>query len=715
MKVINGSARETHRSAVPLEHCKTPAIPESLGMKRTATSDMPAAHAGDILLLPIAAVALWTLAYQLVLIVRWPAGMITWCFLVAVGLASFLLRRLWKQTDYIPGKGYRFHLAHLFLLVLGLAYAITALFVRRPNQDDVVYMHRVLTQLLDLGQPIYLRQTSVDMDAAAFSPVHLATSYEMFMGFLGHYLRIDPLYFYQVIGHVIAAFSVPFVYYWCTRVFGLRRWTASIGALFGIGFLLLADESSFGALLGAGFPLVAGQSLSAVNTRGMLGFATVSGYLWQGKPIVWIVLAPIALALTYRYLDRGNRADLVWLAFLGIAGVGVSNTAIYLIPAVIGCAWLAYFAVGRFERRGRAEFLTQIRRGLLLAIPVAYPVGILLLLAIKVIPQPIDTRMYGPSYMPWREAVDYVIGGRGDYLRDVVIMLAVPLLIVRGRQGLFLFFYLAAVWLLCLNPILAPFWMKSILAYCYFRLVYLLPLPLLCALLAAAGPRLMDNRRLLTERLTTALGFAAVVVTFPFSYHGISILPRDPKLGIGWKSPSEDQLLPSNLAFAKAAGPYIAHAKLLAPNWTASCELPLLFPTMKIVAPRLVLHYFSNAGNPEEGVLRGQAQAFVESPILRSPKQFKSFEPKFRTVIETGRANAVATPESESDRVLAVLKSINPAWRRVLTAGGLVLMLPSDAGPQGGAQVRMWRSAGAMRHVADTNKFTYQSGFSLTE
>src|SRR5438094_3195465 len=163
----------------------------------------------------------------------------------------FAIGQLWKKTNATPVKGYRFHLSQVLLLVLGIAYATTALFVRRPNQDDVVYFHRALAQLSALDQPIVLRQTSVDMDAAAFSPVHLATSHEMLMAFLGHYLGIDPLYFYQVIGHVFAAFSVPFVFYWCTRRFGLNRWAAAIGALLAIGFLLLADKSSFGALLGA--------------------------------------------------------------------------------------------------------------------------------------------------------------------------------------------------------------------------------------------------------------------------------------------------------------------------------------------------------------------------------------------------------------------------------------------------------------------------------
>src|SRR6266516_1713774 len=91
-----------------------------------------------------------------------------------------------------------------------------------------------LSQLSALNQLFFLRQTGVDMDAAALSPVHLASSYEMLMAFLGHYLRIDPLYFYQVVGHMAAAFSLPFVLYWCARWFELDRWAAAIGAFLGI-------------------------------------------------------------------------------------------------------------------------------------------------------------------------------------------------------------------------------------------------------------------------------------------------------------------------------------------------------------------------------------------------------------------------------------------------------------------------------------------------
>src|SRR5438094_83189 len=402
-------------------------------------------RAGDVLLVPIAAVAFWTLAYQLVLILRWPAKTITWCFLV-ISVAGFLaLGRLWKKTSAMPGKGYRFHPSDFLLLLLGLAYGITALFVRRPNQDDVVYFHRALAQLLHLNQPIFLRQTSVDMDAAAFSPVHLATSYEMLMAFMGHYLGIDPLYFYQVIGHVIAALSVPFVFYWCIRRFGLSRWTATIGTPLGMGFLFLADRSSFGVLLGAV------KSLQSADPAGWVGFATVSGYMWQGKPIVLILFLPIGLALSYRFLTRGNASDLVWLAFLGVAGVGLSNIALYAIPALIWCSWIAFVILQLFEHKTRENVWQQVRRGLLLIIPLIYPIAILVSLKLDIIPKPIDIHLLGPRYLPWREAVDYAIGGPAEYLRDVVLMIAVPLLIVRGTTGLFIFLYLCAVWLFCLN------------------------------------------------------------------------------------------------------------------------------------------------------------------------------------------------------------------------------------------------------------------------
>jgi hypothetical protein len=131
------------------------------------------------------------LAYQLVLIARWPAWTIIWFFFAIGALGFFFLSRLWTRTNATPFRGYCFHRSPLLLVVLAIGCAAAPLFMRQPNQDDIVYFHRALAQLSALGEPILTRQTSVDMDAAAFSPVHLATSQEMLMAFqeLAQYVR----------------------------------------------------------------------------------------------------------------------------------------------------------------------------------------------------------------------------------------------------------------------------------------------------------------------------------------------------------------------------------------------------------------------------------------------------------------------------------------------------------------------------------------------
>jgi hypothetical protein len=500
------------------------------------------------------------------------------------------------------------------------------------------------------------------MDAAAFSPVHVATSHEILMALVGRYLGIDPLYFYQIIGHSLAAFAIPFVLYWCARTFGLDRWPAAIGALLGVGFLLLDNPG----------PAVIG------TVSRYWSFGMAAGYLWEGRSIVFILALPMALALSYRFLNHGNQTDLVWLTLLAIASVGLANTALYLVPAVVWCSGMSFLATQLFEFKEPRNLGTLIRRGLFLIIPLLYPVGILVLLIANIIPKPGNISMYGPTFMPWTESMTFFVGGPAGYVRNIVLMIAVPLIIVRGKTGLFLFFYACAVWLFCLNPLLGPWWMRHIMALCHFRLNYLVPLPLFCALLPAAAPSLSRKRSsdCRGDRLLVAGALLAVIITFVFDFHALSIIPISEQAG--WKSPLEYQLVKENTEFAQAAGKYIEHSKLLVPTWTAGCELALLFPEMKEVAPRLVTHYFTNAGNPDEGLLRRRAQVFVEADKSGNPKQLQLLEPKFRQVIETGRANAVAVPESESDRVLATLQSIDPRWHRILKAGGLVLFLPAN-------------------------------------
>jgi hypothetical protein len=477
----------------------------------------------------------------------------------------------------------------------------------------------------------------------------------MLMAFLGHFLGINPLCFYQVVGHALAAFSIPFVFYWCVRCFGMSRWLAACGAICAIIFLLIdtAGPASYGN--------------------------TAFGHMWHGKAIVWILFLPVALVLTYRFISVGKAADIFWLTSLAIAGVGFSNSSLYLLPATIGCVSIAFVLTEFVSHIEWKNAWRSIQRCLWLALPCAYPIGILLLLALNVIPKPVDTQGFGgANYIPWNQGIDYVVGHGPQHLRNVALMLLIPAPIIGGRKGLFFLVYVGLVWLLCLNPLLAHRWMKNIFAVCYFRLNYLLPLPLLCAMVATVVRKWISTpSRFLPERVLPGIAIGAVISVLFYSSRSLVILPRSEQLG--WKSPLDLQLQRPNVEFAKAAKPYLEHSKLLAPGWTASCELPLLFPDMKVVAPRLVMHYFANAGKKEEGSIRRMAQAFVETdPATRTTARRAADErAAFDAIVTSGKANAIAVPKAQSARVEAELQAIDSRWHKAVEAGGLDLFVPS--------------------------------------
>ncbi|CAN5757494.1 hypothetical protein BH23ACT2_BH23ACT2_00830 [soil metagenome] len=72
--------------------------------------------------------------------------------------------------------------------------------------------------------------------------------------------------------------------------------------------------------------------------------------IWQGKVILLCLMVPLLLVYASRYVERPTRARAGWLFAGGVAAVGLSTTAMFLVPllALAGAAplWL--------RRRGRA-------------------------------------------------------------------------------------------------------------------------------------------------------------------------------------------------------------------------------------------------------------------------------------------------------------------------------------------------------------------------
>src|SRR5215469_5397818 len=78
--------------APPKDPTQPPAALRGLEMTKTLSVAERSVQtgAGDILFVPIALAAFWTVAYQLVLVARWPAQTIVWCFL-AIAFAGLFL------------------------------------------------------------------------------------------------------------------------------------------------------------------------------------------------------------------------------------------------------------------------------------------------------------------------------------------------------------------------------------------------------------------------------------------------------------------------------------------------------------------------------------------------------------------------------------------------------------------------------------------------
>jgi len=105
-------------------------------------------------------------------------------------------------------------------------------------------------------------------------------------------------------------------------------------------------------------------------------------------------------------------------------------------------------------------------------------------------------------------------------------------------MDLSIFLCLCAVWLFCFEPIAGT---RVDGKYSSANLLLArLSLAVSAALRVAwrcRAPAIAARRRLSNEPNANCGGLLAIIVSFVHSYRGVSILPRDAKLGSGWKSP----------------------------------------------------------------------------------------------------------------------------------------------------------------------------------
>lgn len=207
----------------------------------------------------------------------------------------------------------------VFVLAAALLCALASVLTVVPDVDDAFLVNRSLAIEHGKGQPFPERDTLFSDELFAVTrPENPPAAIEPFVGTIARALPVPaPTVAYLLLAPLVSALAVGAVWQ-LLRV--LRAPNAALAAVCAAGFLALDGDvaRTFGK--------------DALNA-------------WQGKVILLLLVIPLTWRHTVAWGRDGDRRALVLLVACGIAGVGLSSTAVFVLPAImmagVGAAALA--------------------------------------------------------------------------------------------------------------------------------------------------------------------------------------------------------------------------------------------------------------------------------------------------------------------------------------------------------------------------------------
>ncbi|TDB95742.1 DUF6077 domain-containing protein [Actinomadura sp. 7K534] len=282
-----------------------------------------------------------------------PSGVPWWCTWVAgtVGVsaaAAFLLLRGRDGNGNGDGEhGAREHADEdagaepvrrgtPLALLTGAGFAVASLFIVNSDGDDAYFVSRSVataaTGEIPLKDVIFTPGTADEI--AGEPPI---ASIEVLAGALARVFGVPAasLLWYLVLP--AAVFLAVWALWRLVRAWAPRR--AALCFAVAAAYLLLSGTSP--------------ASLGSFHLLRM----------WQGKAMLVSVLVPLLFVYLTRWAERRSRRDLALLAAAGIAGVGLTSSAAFVVPLVAGAAAVPLVAAGR------------VRTGLAACAAAAYPIA----------------------------------------------------------------------------------------------------------------------------------------------------------------------------------------------------------------------------------------------------------------------------------------------------------------------------------------------------
>jgi hypothetical protein len=406
------------------------------------------------------------------------------------------------------------------LLLTGLVIGVATLFFSRPDSDDVAYMANARLETKDLNG--YFSVLEFRLAGLSENPEELyrAFPYEAFVAAASNRVGIEPLQSYHNLAMI-------FLCMWWVIVYGLF-----------FRALRLSHRDTLIALTLTILFLVIDSHLH--RSHGNFSFMR----LWQGKVIMIAILLPQILMSSLRFLQNPTRLDWIRLCAAVVIATEFSRSAIFLTPLLL----VACVVAARWS--GMARWRTGFT--LLLAgwLPAAFGAWIVLTAILPSLladsaaePNRNSAENIPPMEAEWRALLrevrqeareqqvnivqstqnfspnwynnlyDAGIGSNVILIRNFVLIL-LPFFLIRKPEGKFITLYNLTLIVLVATPLTGPVIINLIGNTGYWRVLYLLSLPLCFALLVGLVQWPFSSRQGLFRWAVAAISILICVAGF---------------------------------------------------------------------------------------------------------------------------------------------------------------------------------------------------------
>ena len=367
--------------------------------------------------------------------------------------------------------------AHAVVFILAVAGALITLVSHRPDADDAFFISIAADAFAHPDRPPMSGDTIYgEPGLPLLLPVYRVHSIELVAAALAHMLGGEPIFYAHLVVPTAFALLLPFAWASMLRLVLPRRWCAATVLVF---FLLL----------------VMGETH---KSWGNFGYVR----LFQGKAVLVSFFVPVIYARAWIYMRSGRALD--WTLLLGsvIGAVGASSSGLFVVPGALAIALASAWHSG------------QTARCVAGALTALYPIT----LAVALHRQAADALTIFSKSAPSLD--DTIAQQLGDHQQFFALFLVLIAWLapdhVKPRWKL-----AATAFLFMVGP-LNPLFADPIANYVttnivYWRLFWILPLPILCACgMIAVGELLVAT--LSSERLRpdATRSLAAVLLLVPF-------------------------------------------------------------------------------------------------------------------------------------------------------------------------------------------------------